>query len=144
MIGKILELVTKLKKDEQGQSIVEFALVLPILLLIVLAIMEFGWLFNGHILVTSSAREGARVAAVSNVQEEIISAVQEHVSGTAVTVQEIKVTRPTDGEEGAISGAVVVTVTATMEPLVGFFVAGPYEITQRATMRQELRFDTGD
>lgn len=45
----------KLKRDEKGQSLVEFALILPILVLILLGIIEFGWLFNGKITLTSAA-----------------------------------------------------------------------------------------
>ena len=37
-----------MKKRENGQSAVEFALVLPILLLIVCGILDFGWLFYNY------------------------------------------------------------------------------------------------
>jgi Flp pilus assembly protein TadG len=45
---------------------VEMALILPVLLLIVLAILEFGRAFSTKQSVTHAAREGARVAAVLN------------------------------------------------------------------------------
>ncbi len=44
---------------------VEFAVILPVLLLILYAILQFGIVFNNYIQVTSGAREGARKAAVS-------------------------------------------------------------------------------
>jgi Flp pilus assembly protein TadG len=50
---------------EQGQAVVEFAVILPVLLLILYAILQFGIVFNNYIQVTSGAREGARKAAVS-------------------------------------------------------------------------------
>ena len=52
-------------RDQQGQSVAEFALVLPILVLILLAILQFGVLFRDYLAVTDAVRAGARKAAVS-------------------------------------------------------------------------------
>jgi Flp pilus assembly protein TadG len=58
------------KKDgERGQSLVEFALVAPVFLLILFAIVDFGMGFHSWISVTNSAREGARVGAVGAVSD---------------------------------------------------------------------------
>ena len=51
-------------EGEGGQSLVEFTLVLPIFLLVLFAIVDFGMAFNAWITVTNSAREGARVGSV--------------------------------------------------------------------------------
>ena len=51
-------------KGEGGQSLVEFTLVLPIFLLVLFAIIDFGMAFNAWITVTNSAREGARLGSV--------------------------------------------------------------------------------
>ena len=48
-----------------GQAIVEFALVLPILMAILLGIIQFGIIFNNYITLTDATRAGARKAAVS-------------------------------------------------------------------------------
>jgi Flp pilus assembly protein TadG len=55
---------TRRARRETGQSLVEFALVLPIFLLILMAIIDFGWAFRGYIVTTNAAREGARWAAI--------------------------------------------------------------------------------
>jgi Flp pilus assembly protein TadG len=52
-------------RSEQGQSIVEFAFVLPILLALVLGIVQFGIAFNNYLTITDATRVGARKAAVS-------------------------------------------------------------------------------
>lgn len=52
-------------KEEQGQTMVEFALVLPLLLVIVFAIFQFGVLYNNYVTLTDATRVGARKAAVS-------------------------------------------------------------------------------
>jgi Flp pilus assembly protein TadG len=53
--------------NESGAAAVEFALILPILLLFVMGIIEFGFIFNRWITVTHAAREGVRVAVVGGV-----------------------------------------------------------------------------
>lgn len=50
---------------ERGTAIVEFALVLPILVMLVFGIIEFGRGYNAKITVTHAAREGARVLALT-------------------------------------------------------------------------------
>jgi Flp pilus assembly protein TadG len=57
--------VFKRRKNDSGQAVVEFAVILPVLLMILFAILQFGIVFNNYIQVTAAAREGARKAAVS-------------------------------------------------------------------------------
>ena len=52
------------QRSSAGQSIAEFALVVPILLLLVFGIVEFGLIVKSWQVVTDAAREGARVAVV--------------------------------------------------------------------------------
>lgn len=63
-------------RSERGAAVVEFALVLPLLILLVFGIIEFGRAYNLYLGVTHAAREGARIASVRN--------------GTGVTDDEIK------------------------------------------------------
>ena len=49
---------------EHGQSLVEFALVLMPLFVILLAIIQFGFIFNSYVTITNAAREGARNGSV--------------------------------------------------------------------------------
>ena len=54
----------KLGRDERGAVVVEFALVLPLLVIFVFGIVEFGRAYNAKIQLTSAVREGARAAAL--------------------------------------------------------------------------------
>lgn len=54
-------------RNEAGAALVEFALVVPILLILVFGIIEFGLAFNDYIAVRNGSREGARVAVVNDV-----------------------------------------------------------------------------
>ena len=53
----------RLRADEAAQ-LVEFALVLPMLMLVMLGIAEFGFIFQRYEVVTNAAREGARMAVL--------------------------------------------------------------------------------
>ena len=52
-------------RRERGQTMVEFALVVPILLVVVFSIIQFGILYNHYITLTDATRVGARKGAVS-------------------------------------------------------------------------------
>lgn len=48
-----------------GQALVEFALVVPILLILVLGVIDFGRAWHAYQVITDAAREGARLAVVA-------------------------------------------------------------------------------
>ena len=56
--------IQKTRKYEKGQSLVEFALVVPLLLILVLGIVEFGRAWMTKNILTGAAREAVRVAVV--------------------------------------------------------------------------------
>jgi len=55
----------------RGAALVEFAIVLPLLMVLLLGIMEFGMIMRDYIMLAHGAREGARAAAVRNPTAEI-------------------------------------------------------------------------
>ena len=59
------------KNGEKGQALVEFTLLLPIFLLLLFAIIDFGMGFYSWITVTNAAREGARLGVVMATAQEI-------------------------------------------------------------------------
>lgn len=56
----------KQDRSERGAAAVEFALVVPLLLLLLMGILEFGRIYNAQITLTQAAREGVRVMAIEN------------------------------------------------------------------------------
>jgi Flp pilus assembly protein TadG len=58
-------LTKKRLKDERGQTFTELAMVLPILVVLILGIAQFGLVFNNYIALTDAARAAARKGAVS-------------------------------------------------------------------------------
>ena len=60
-----MPLTKKRLNNEKGQTMTELALVLPILVVLVLAIAQFGVAFNNYVTLTDAARAAARKGAVS-------------------------------------------------------------------------------
>ena len=53
------------RKHDGGQALVEFVLLFPLVLVVILFVVEFGFALHAHITVNSAAREAARHAAVA-------------------------------------------------------------------------------
>ncbi|MHB1455140.1 MAG: TadE/TadG family type IV pilus assembly protein [Saccharofermentanales bacterium] len=52
-------------KNEKGQAIVELAIAIPVLLLVLCGIIDFGWIFSNKMVITYCSREGARYGTVN-------------------------------------------------------------------------------
>jgi Flp pilus assembly protein TadG len=69
--GPLKRLFLKFRQTETGQALVEFTMVLPVLLVLLFGLVDFGRAFYSWLLVTNAAREGARVAAVQSTSAQI-------------------------------------------------------------------------
>jgi Flp pilus assembly protein TadG len=68
--------VPRCRRGERGAAAVEFAIVAPLLFLLVFAIIDFGFAFHGWDAVQNAAREGARVGAVTPDVNAIVTRVR--------------------------------------------------------------------
>lgn len=75
-------------RNERGQALAEFALVMPILFLLIAGIIEFGRAWNIKQAVTDAAREGARYTvvqdAVTDTQAEVQAKIEERLALAAI------------------------------------------------------------
>jgi Flp pilus assembly protein TadG len=78
-------IVRRGRRGRRGQALVEFALVAPLLLLLILGLMDFARAWNVYQVITDAAREGARTAVVENptITDEGVRAVIEAALGRA-------------------------------------------------------------
>ncbi|POB09791.1 TadE/TadG family type IV pilus assembly protein [Sulfobacillus sp. hq2] len=67
-------------QDRQGQALVEFALVIPLLLLFLLAIIQMGLLFNGFITIQQAARIGVRDASLGESTQSVGCAIHNQIA----------------------------------------------------------------
>lgn len=84
---------TRRRRARRGQSLVEFALITPVLMMLLMLAADFGRAFTAYIAISSAAREGASYGSESLVQATNASAVQAaaladapSIWGTAPTV----------------------------------------------------------
>ncbi|MEW6173975.1 MAG: TadE/TadG family type IV pilus assembly protein [Bacillota bacterium] len=75
---------------ESGQTLVEFALVVPLLLLLVFGTIEFGRIFHAQLVVTSAAQEGARKAAVTGNENDIKETIKNAAAALNITTVELQ------------------------------------------------------
>lgn len=76
--------IRKKVKSEEGQAMVEFAIVLPLLLMILCGIIDFGWLFYNQLNVDNASREAARAVCVecaSSSYDEVVEQAKEVALG---------------------------------------------------------------
>jgi Flp pilus assembly protein TadG len=103
MVGKLIH---KRGTGERGQSLVEFALIIPLFLLLMFAIVDFGMGFYSWITVTNAAREGARIGAVGADSATI----QQRVKDTAGSLNNSNLTISVSNAQGNSGETVGVTV----------------------------------
>lgn len=116
--------------SERGAAAVEFALVLPILVLILFGVIEFGGVYNAQLMVTGAAREAAREMALHGAPEAAVDAAHAAAIGIDGNDLDVSVSLP-----ACASGAdVTVTVVYDRPFLTGLFGAS-VELTGLATRR---------
>ncbi|MEZ4357805.1 MAG: TadE/TadG family type IV pilus assembly protein [Eubacteriales bacterium] len=72
-----------LLKKEEGQSIVEAAFVIPLIVLILCGILDFGWIFSNQLTVNNYSREGARYAIVNSDAQDLTYLVTERIKSVS-------------------------------------------------------------
>ncbi len=92
------------RRSERGQSLVEYALILPVLMLLLVGIMEFAVVSLNYTTVANAAREGARAGAVvSGNNSAIAAAAEEAAEQASDTLQaaqrDVEVTVSTEVEQ---------------------------------------------
>lgn len=105
-------IIQKLKQGEGGQDYVEFAVIVPILMLIIMGLVDFGRVFNAWLVITHGAREGARVAAVGYDDDAVRDRVDQVTANFApyITIDPPMV----DGTRTTAGNPVTVTVSTSV------------------------------
>ncbi|WP_458682010.1 TadE/TadG family type IV pilus assembly protein [Prescottella equi] len=125
--------------SDSGAAAVEFALVVPILITLVLGIVEFGRVYNVQNAVSAAAREGARTMAIKKDPAAARAAVKgAGVFSPAITDAEICIS--TSGTQGCSAtscpsgSTVTLTVSYPLEYMTGLFPGKP-TLTGTGVMR---------
>ena len=117
------------RRGEPGQATVEFALVLPLVIMAMLALIQVALVVRDHLAVVHAAREAARTATVEPDPARAVAAARRTLPGADVDV----------GARPAVGGSIAVEVSyrsVTDLPLVGLLFPDPV-LHGRAVMRVE-------
>lgn len=134
------------KDSERGASLVEFAMVLPLLIILIFGIIEASWAFAQHNDIRHGAREGARLAAVDygtvpQVGQEVCDRMD-----LVYPASNPEVTLTPQGADGNIGGLGQITVQGNLNTLTGlldvFF--GGIQLTSTVEFRLEQPVDGSD
>lgn len=128
---------SRFRKNEKGQALVEMALVLPLLIILILGIIQFGIIFNNQVAVASAAREGARAASVGATQDEINAAVNNALSSSALLQNVNTVITPLNRQFGQPTTVLVTARTTIIVPFLDLLLGESYEHSSEAVMRVE-------
>lgn len=96
--GSLASLLTR-RRRQGGMAMLEFVFILPVLLLVLFSIVEFGLLFGRWQTLTNAAREGARTAVVfrkdcdaTALQTEVRTVVKDYASSMGIVVTDGQIT----------------------------------------------------
>lgn len=126
-------------RPQRGSAAVEFALVLPLVLVLALAVLQVGLFLEDQLVLVGAARAGAREAAVSPADEDARAAALRASVGLDPEAIEVGVLR-----EGGMGTPVQVTVryrAPVVVPLVRWLFPDVVTLSATATMRQETEED---
>ncbi|RKD28776.1 TadE/TadG family type IV pilus assembly protein [Thermohalobacter berrensis] len=130
--------LTKLLKNDKGQSIVELAILLPLFLLILMGIFEFGRIMNTYLVIEHASREGARVASVGYEDAEII----EKVNDSSIPLDTSKLYVNISPESSSRKRGTDVTVKVSYNidiivPIIESIIPDPLHLEAETVMRVE-------
>ena len=118
------------ERSERGAVAVEFALLAPVLIMLLLGIMEFGRAYNAQITLSSAARESVRVMAIGNNPTAARAAGKNAAVGLQSALEDSNITiSPTKCTTGA---QVTITVTYTLSTMTR--IAGPFPMEGKGVM----------
>ena len=127
------------RRSESGVALIEFAFVLPILLVLAMGMLDFGRAFHMKSMLDQAAREGARVAVVTSPDADIVeSRVDAVLASGGITPTSVTI----DGPDAAQMVTVTVNATFTfITPGVFALIGGDYGNTIPMSGQTVMRFE---
>lgn len=120
--------------DERGQAMLEMALVLPLLLLILLGIVDFGRVLLIQQTVTEAARDAARYASIGDTDAEVAQAIADDTRALDHVTWSIS---PDPWVSGSPVTVTVEDSVSMIDPLLMTFLGSQYAVKSSITMRAE-------
>lgn len=125
-----------MRKNESGQSLIEFALVLPLLLLLLCGIFDFGRAMYGYLSLNLVAQESARLGSLGAADADIKQFADSHVHIGGNTLNVTITPGQADRKSGDFVTVNLDYPMTYMTPLVSVILP-PLDITAQSTIREE-------
>lgn len=123
---------------KKGQALVEFAILLPILILIIAGIMEFGIILNSYLTIQNASREGARYGIMGANDSEIIQIVHDVTPNLDINRLSIEITPgDTSRKPGDTITVKVIYDYDLIIPIISNIVGNEVELRAQTSMRIE-------
>ena len=123
-------------RNDRGSAVVEFALVLPLLLLMLLALVQVAVIARDQLVLVQAARAGARAAAIEDSADAVLSATR--AAGAGLEPEDLVVDVTRAGTRGAPVTVRVSYRIGLVAPLAGWLLPDSVTLHAEATMRQEF------
>jgi Flp pilus assembly protein TadG len=120
---------------QRGSAAVEFALILPLVLIMALALVQLGLLVKDQLVVEESARAGARQAAVNTDDESARQAALDAAVSLDPERMDVSISRA--GGAGSPTTVEVIYHAPVSVPLVDWLFPTAIDLSSLAVMRQE-------
>ena len=125
-------------RSERGANLAEFALVLPLLLMILFGIIEFGMVFSRSQAIEASAREAGRLASLSSTTStDVEDRVDVTLGSTTFDAPPVVQVTPAGGCAGREGESVTVTVSASHRIAIPFVLDRDVNLTGESVYRCE-------
>ncbi len=134
--GETMKNLFKLYRSKKAQSMVEMAIILPVLLLILFAIFEFGRILGAYMLIHDLTRDGVRYGVVGMSDQSIKDHIIGHDSFLTISNEDISISP----SSRTIGSALTVRIDYEMDiitPIISSIVPNPMNLSAEYVMRVE-------
>lgn len=124
-------------KSNRGQSLVEMAIILPVLLMLIFGMVEFGRILSSYLIMENLSRDAARYGVVGHTDTEILNLVSAQNPGLDTTILDVDINPGGNRTRGT---ALTITLNYSVNiiaPIMSDLLPNPFPLETSCTMMVE-------
>lgn len=134
--GEVMAL--KCVRNKKGQALVEFAIILPVIMLLLMGMLEFGMMLNTYLELENASREGARTGIVGSTDTDILNRIITISPGLDSKKLTVNITPDVSQRTSGATLTVEVTYSYQMTvPIISNLFSNPIQLNAQTSMRIE-------
>lgn len=137
----MIKQLKKFGRNQRGQTLVELAIILPILIVLLMSTIEFGRIFFTYLSVTNASREAARATIIStgvddaSIRQKVVDSAS-WLTSTDLVV-EVTPSSPANRTTGVPLTVIVRYPVPLYTPVLSDILSNPFTVQAQTTMRIE-------